>query len=71
LAHGPRRSGQARAAATEFLIVDGGAGLESAIAAVWDSVPVPAKLAVASGRYFMREVVNGLMYKLVTSPPWY
>ena len=24
----------------ELLIVDGGAGLESAIAAVWDSVPV-------------------------------
>jgi AspT/YidE/YbjL antiporter-like protein len=39
LAHGPRRSHQARAA-TAFLIVDGAPGLDNAIAAVWDSVPV-------------------------------
>ena len=40
LAHCPRRSHQARAAAAEFLIVDGAAGLDKAIAAVWDGVPV-------------------------------
>ena len=40
LAHCPRRSHQARAQASEFLIVDGAPGLDKAIAAVWDGVPV-------------------------------
>src|SRR5450830_1044437 len=40
LAHCPRRSHQARAGRPEFLIVDGAGGLDKAIAAVWDGVPV-------------------------------
>src|SRR6516225_273887 len=40
LAYRARRSRQAGLRRPDLLIVDGGAGLESAIAAVWDSVPV-------------------------------
>jgi transposase-like protein len=55
----------------ELLIVDGGAGLESAIAAVWDSVPVQrCTVHYADFRIMPRQCTSPLQMGLSRGAPY-